>query len=75
MPSGTILSISSISSLVTAILPFVQSKDVINLAEGGPDTVENAVALCPNCHRKCHFGNDGELFSLGLYECVERLKR
>ncbi len=26
------------------------------LSEGGEDTVENAVALCPNCHREAHFG-------------------
>ncbi|WP_159657839.1 HNH endonuclease [Vibrio atypicus] len=26
------------------------------LAKGGEDTVENAVAMCPNCHREAHFG-------------------
>jgi hypothetical protein len=26
------------------------------LADGGEDTVENAIALCPNCHRQAHFG-------------------
>ena len=26
------------------------------LADGGDDTVENCVALCPNCHREAHFG-------------------
>ncbi|MEO1942713.1 MAG: HNH endonuclease [Candidatus Thioglobus sp.] len=24
------------------------------LADGGEDTTENAVALCPNCHRMMH---------------------
>ena len=24
------------------------------LAKGGEDTLRNAVALCPNCHRKMH---------------------
>ncbi|WP_258000386.1 HNH endonuclease [Pseudomonas aeruginosa] len=28
------------------------------LANGGEDTVENTVALCPNCHRKMHVVND-----------------
>jgi 5-methylcytosine-specific restriction protein A len=28
----------------------------VMLAEGGEDTVENALALCPNCHRRLHFG-------------------
>jgi hypothetical protein len=27
------------------------------LAQGGDDTVENAIALCPNCHREAHFGS------------------
>lgn len=26
------------------------------LAAGGEDTLENAVALCPNCHRRAHYG-------------------
>ena len=26
------------------------------LAENGDDTVENAIALCPNCHRHAHYG-------------------
>lgn len=28
----------------------------VPLSAGGDDTVENAIALCPNCHRKAHFG-------------------
>jgi len=26
------------------------------LALGGEDTVDNSLALCPNCHREMHFG-------------------
>ena len=28
----------------------------VQLANGGEDTVENATALCPNCHRELHYG-------------------
>lgn len=28
------------------------------LSQGGEDTVDNAVALCPNCHRQEHFGQN-----------------
>lgn len=28
----------------------------VTLADGGKDVVENAVALCPNCHRQRHHG-------------------
>lgn len=45
--------------------PFIRNKDntpylevhhKILLAEGGEDSVENAIAVCPNCHRELHFG-------------------
>lgn len=33
---------------------YLEVHHVQPLAEGGPDTVENAVAVCPNCHRAAH---------------------
>jgi 5-methylcytosine-specific restriction endonuclease McrA len=36
--------------------PFLEVHHVVPLAEGGPDTLANAVALCPNCHRFLHYG-------------------
>ncbi len=35
---------------------FLETHHVIPLSEGGPDTVENVVALCPNHHREAHLG-------------------
>lgn len=35
--------------------PFLEVHHVVPLSDGGEDTVENAVALCPNCHRKRHY--------------------
>jgi 5-methylcytosine-specific restriction protein A len=49
----------------TSDAPFVRAKDgtpylevhhVVPLAKGGQDSVDNAVAVCPNCHRRAHFG-------------------
>ena len=37
--------------------PYLEVHHRIPLAEGGEDTVANAVALCPNCHRMVHYGN------------------
>ncbi len=34
--------------------PYLETHHVIWLARGGEDTIENTVALCPNCHRKMH---------------------
>lgn len=36
--------------------PFLEVHHWKPLSEGGEDTVENAGALCPNCHREVHFG-------------------
>jgi 5-methylcytosine-specific restriction protein A len=36
--------------------PYLEVHHTIQLAAGGEDAVENAAALCPNCHRELHFG-------------------
>lgn len=37
--------------------PYLEVHHKKQLKDGGADTVENALALCPNCHRMMHFGN------------------
>jgi 5-methylcytosine-specific restriction protein A len=34
--------------------PFLEVHHVVWLAKGGKDSIENTVALCPNCHRIMH---------------------
>lgn len=36
--------------------PYLEVHHIKKLADGGKDIVSNAIALCPNCHRKVHFG-------------------
>jgi hypothetical protein len=36
--------------------PYLEVHHKIPLSQGGHDTVSNAEALCPNCHRNKHFG-------------------
>ncbi|MES2300141.1 MAG: HNH endonuclease signature motif containing protein [Pseudomonadota bacterium] len=36
--------------------PYLEVHHRLQLARGGEDTVENAIALCPNCHRELHYG-------------------
>lgn len=36
--------------------PYLEVHHVKRLADGGEDTIENAIAVCPNCHRQLHFG-------------------
>lgn len=36
-------------------LPYLEVHHVIPLSSDGEDTLENTIALCPNCHRKIHY--------------------
>jgi 5-methylcytosine-specific restriction protein A len=36
--------------------PYLEVHHIRRLADQGEDTVANAIALCPNCHRKRHYG-------------------
>lgn len=36
--------------------PYLEVHHSTPLSEGGEDTVANAIALCPNCHRQSHYG-------------------
>lgn len=47
--------------------PFLHVHHIEYLSEGGEDTIENAVAVCPNCHAKIH--------QLELKEDKEKLLR
>lgn len=40
--------------------PYLESHHIDWLSEGGEDSIENTVALCPNCHRKMHIVGDPE---------------
>lgn len=45
--------------------PFLEVHHIHYLSNGGSDTIDNVVALCPNCHRRIH--------QLGLEEDVKKL--
>lgn len=38
--------------------PYLESHHIIWLSKGGSDTINNTVALCPNCHKKMHIVAD-----------------
>lgn len=46
--------------------PFLEVHHLKRLADAGADTPENVAALCPNCHRRVHYGSDGEDFNQQL---------
>lgn len=55
--------------------PFLEVHHVRPLAQQGSDTVRNAVALCPNCHREAHHSKHALAVIECLYQRVGRLVR
>lgn len=53
--------------------PFLEVHHLKELSQGGSDTVPNLVALCPNCHRRLHYGEDRESYKQGIYRAMPRL--
>lgn len=33
---------------------YLETHHIVWLSKGGQDTIDNTIALCPNCHRKIH---------------------
>lgn len=56
-------------------IPYLEVHHVKRLADKGPDTIENAVALCPNCHKSFHYSVDRGSLIESLYAKIKRLKR
>ncbi|MEX5669482.1 HNH endonuclease, partial [Pseudomonas neuropathica] len=56
-------------------LPYLEVHHVRPLAQKGSDRITNAVALCPNCHQRCHHSNDREDYTESLYAKIARLIR
>jgi 5-methylcytosine-specific restriction enzyme A len=53
--------------------PFLEVHHLVRLADGGPDVVENALAVCPNCHRRLHHSADRDEFLSDVYTNNTRL--
>ena len=53
--------------------PFLEVHHVKHLVNGGTDRTSNAVAVCPNCHRRCHHSSDKDQFAQTLYQRVKGL--
>lgn len=54
---------------------FLETHHMKRLADDGPDVVENAVAICPNCHRRLHYSTERIEFTEKVFEKVDRLER
>lgn len=52
--------------------PFLEVHHLYRRSDGGLDDPDNVIALCPNCHRRVHYGNDGAEFNEELIEKVRQ---
>jgi 5-methylcytosine-specific restriction enzyme A len=39
-------------------MPFLEVHHIDRLADNGPDKIDRVAAVCPNCHRRCHYSSD-----------------
>lgn len=52
--------------------PYLEVHHIIPLSENGPDTIENAAALCPHCHRNLHSGKDRKALRKALKKKIHK---
>jgi 5-methylcytosine-specific restriction protein A len=53
--------------------PYLEVHHVHHLANGGSDTISNAVGVCPNCHRALHYSIKRDELVHALYDKIDRL--
>jgi len=52
---------------------YLEVHHVKRLADGGSDTITNAIAVCPNCHRELHYGENKDNLVNSIYKTKKRL--
>lgn len=54
--------------------PYLHAHHVHELSDGGSDTPETVIALCPNCHYQVHHGEDGETYNQELIDILQDIE-
>jgi 5-methylcytosine-specific restriction protein A len=54
--------------------PYLEPHHIRRLTDGGPDDPRWVAGLCPNCHRRAHYSNDGPEFNARLEVTVLSLE-
>jgi 5-methylcytosine-specific restriction protein A len=55
--------------------PFLEVHHIRRLSDGGPDHPFWVIGVCPNCHRRAHYGQDREDFNQSLISIVEKREK
>lgn len=51
--------------------PYLHAHHIHELSDGGSDTPDTVVGLCPNCHYRVHHGEDGDEYNQELLEIIQ----
>ena len=55
--------------------PFLEVHHIDRLADNGPDRIDRVSAVCPNCHRRCHYSSDQSQFNSALRIRIAAIER
>lgn len=51
--------------------PYLEAHHIRRLSDGGPDDPRHVGGVCPNCHRRAHYGADRSAFNTALQLSVD----
>ena len=54
--------------------PYLEPHHTQKLSDGGPDHPRWVAAICPNCHREIHFGEEGVVKNRSLVAALEAIE-
>jgi 5-methylcytosine-specific restriction enzyme A len=54
--------------------PYLEPHHTDRLSDEGPDHPARVIALCPNCHRRVHFGADGDEYNRALKRALRKIE-
>jgi 5-methylcytosine-specific restriction protein A len=54
--------------------PYLEPHHTRRLSDGGPDHPGAVIALCPTCHRRAHYADDGPTYNASLVEKLSKLE-
>lgn len=54
--------------------PYLHAHHLHELSDGGADTPDTVIALCPNCHYRIHHGEDGDEYNQQLIQRLDEIE-
>ncbi len=55
--------------------PFLEIHHLVPLSDGGTDSPDNVVAVCPNCHQRFHHSKEREILTDKIFQKLRDLER